>query len=201
MAAPLAPNSALRRRLRRELGIAGGERGEAEPLPAHAAKTSCPHHAGTSAPAGRGPGAGRVRGRWGWRSSGWGDRRKRAAGRPQHLPCVFTRSNFAPPVPSSFQGERRHLLNFHSQPRWKAGGGSAEQGALRGTAAPKQPAPKCGAGGEGERLGDAGLAGSVLAARGTRLRAGSTSASQGSTRLPVGNPPPSSRGGSKRSRI
>lgn len=64
-----------------------------------------------------------------------------------------------PPVPSSFQGERRHLLNFHSQPRWKAGCGSAEQGALRGTAAPKTAGPKTRGWGPGGAAGRRGAGG------------------------------------------
>lgn len=99
MAARLAPNSALWRRPRRELGIAGGERGEAEPLPAHAAKTSCPRRAPApplqlaAAPGLAGHGAG---GDGGAQGGGRGESERRAG--PNIFPAC-SRGQTSPPRP------------------------------------------------------------------------------------------------------
>lgn len=135
-----------------------GDGAGAELPPAKLPKTSCPRlclqlavspgcpqgwqGSGTASGAGTGPA------RFGSSERGAGRGRKAASGRLKHLSSVFTRPNFSPPP---HRGHRRHLLNFHSQPRWPRRGGIGGSSCRAGiTATPsagaRAPVPPAGDG-------------------------------------------------------
>lgn len=135
-----------------------GEGMGAESLPGETPKTSCLRLCLQLAVSCGVPGAGRAwdsQRRWDWEiwelEEGEGKRQKseRQAGSNIFPRSSRGQTSSVPPRPSPLGGERRHLLNIHSQPRWKgaaAEGISAAAAAMAASPPPPRPHGGLGAG-------------------------------------------------------